>query len=70
MKIFAQKYIFNLPFDKKCVFESAIDLLDELMETVIPNLERFPDMGRSFLARQAGSVEVLNGLESQWESGV
>jgi hypothetical protein len=43
---------------------SAFDnLLDELIETVIPNLERFPDIGRNFLAQQAGSVEVLNGLE-------
>jgi len=36
------------------------DLLDELLETVIPNLERFPDMGRSFLARQPRSVETTN----------
>lgn len=39
-------------------------LLDELLETVIPNLERFPDMGRSFLARQPGSVETTNSLEA------
>ena len=26
-------------------------LLDELLETVIPNLERFPGMGRPFMAR-------------------
>lgn len=37
-------------------------LLDELLETVIPNLERFPDMGRPFLARQARSVETTNAL--------
>lgn len=37
-------------------------LLDELLETVIPNLERFPDMGRSFLARQPRSVETTNAL--------
>jgi len=35
-------------------------LLDELLETVIPNLERFPGMGRRFLERAAGSVEVAN----------
>lgn len=35
-------------------------LLDELLETVIPNLERFPDMGRSLLARRPGSVETSN----------
>jgi len=38
-------------------------LLDELTDTVIPNLERFPHMGRVFLARPAHSVEVSNGIE-------
>jgi len=37
-------------------------LLDELLETVIPNLERFPEMGRPFLARQSRSVESTNAL--------
>ncbi|RQR63071.1 type II toxin-antitoxin system RelE/ParE family toxin [Burkholderia sp. Bp9125] len=37
-------------------------LLDELTDTVIPNLERFPDMGRLFLARPARSVEASNGI--------
>lgn len=37
-------------------------LLDELLETVIPNLERFPAMGRSFLTRQPRSVEATNAL--------
>jgi len=37
-------------------------LLDELLETVIPNLERFPAMGRSFMARQPRSVEANNAL--------
>ena len=37
-------------------------LLDELMDTVIPNLERFPGMGRPFLARPARSVEATNSL--------
>ena len=37
-------------------------LLDELEGAVIPNLERFPDMGRPFLARPAHSVEVSSGL--------
>jgi plasmid stabilization system protein ParE len=35
-------------------------LLDELVETVVPNLERFPEMGRPFLARQLLSVETTN----------
>lgn len=39
-------------------------LLDQLMDTVIPNLERFPDIGRLFLDRPARSVEVRNGLDA------
>lgn len=38
-------------------------LLDELLGTVIPNLEKFPDMGRAFLSREVRSVEVANALE-------
>jgi plasmid stabilization system protein ParE len=37
-------------------------LLDELLETVTPNLERFPEMGRPFMRRQARSVETTNAL--------
>ena len=37
-------------------------LLDELLETVIPNLERFPEMGGPFLVRQPRSVETTNAL--------
>jgi plasmid stabilization system protein ParE len=37
-------------------------LLDELQETVIPNLERFPEMGRPFMRRPVRSVEVTNAL--------
>lgn len=37
-------------------------LLDELLGTTIPNLERFPGMGRLFLERPARSVEVANGI--------
>lgn len=37
-------------------------LLDELLETVIPNLERYPEMGRPFLTRQPRSVEAINAL--------
>lgn len=37
-------------------------LLDALLDTVIPNLERFPGMGRPFLNRAAGSVEAANAL--------
>lgn len=35
------------------------DLLDELVDTVVPNLERHPGLGRPFLARAAGSAEGL-----------
>ena len=38
-------------------------LLGELTETVIPNLERYPGMGRLFLERPARSVEVANGID-------
>ncbi|AFK64458.1 hypothetical protein TKWG_24515 [Advenella kashmirensis WT001] len=38
-------------------------LLDELTDTIIPNLARFPHMGRVFSARPARSVEVANGIE-------
>lgn len=37
-------------------------LLDELTDTVIPNLETFPGMGRLFLERPVHSVEVANGV--------
>ncbi len=43
---------------------SAFDLLlDELAETVIPNLESFPKMGRPFLDRPALSVEAMGRVE-------
>lgn len=38
-------------------------LLDELLTTVIPNLERFPAMGRSFMERPVRSVETSNGID-------
>lgn len=37
-------------------------LLDELLDTVIPNLKRFPGMGRPFFRRACGSVEATNAL--------
>ncbi len=39
-------------------------LLDELLDTVVPNLERFPGMGRPFLDRAVGSVEATNALSA------
>lgn len=39
-------------------------LLNTLSDTVIPNLERFPDIGRPFLARQPTSVEAVNRIEN------
>ena len=47
---------------KKDAQEAFDTLLDELTDTVIPNLERFPTMGRPFLDRLARSVEVSNGI--------
>jgi plasmid stabilization system protein ParE len=38
-------------------------LLDELLDTVIPNLERLPDIGRPLLARPAGSAEATTANE-------
>ena len=38
-------------------------LLDELTDTVIPNLERFPGMGRLFFERLTRSVEASNGID-------
>ncbi len=39
-------------------------LLDELNDTVIPNLERPPRMGRLFFERPTRSVEACNGIDS------
>ena len=38
-------------------------LLDELINTLIPNLESFPAMGRPFIERPVRSVEVANALQ-------
>ncbi len=38
-------------------------LLDDLADTVIPNLERFPGMGRLFFERPTRSVEASNGID-------
>ncbi len=51
------------PFLAEAEAPHAFDgLLDELLATVIPNLEHFPEMGRPFLARQPRSVETTNAL--------
>ncbi|MEO8543152.1 MAG: type II toxin-antitoxin system RelE/ParE family toxin [Betaproteobacteria bacterium] len=38
-------------------------LLDELTDIVIPNLERFPGMGRLFFERPTRSVEASNAID-------
>ena len=38
-------------------------LLEELICTLIPNLERFPAIGRPFHQRKAGSAEFANALQ-------
>jgi len=53
--------LFLLEADATKAFDA---LLEELTETIIPNLEHFPDMGRLFLNRIARSVEANNGLEA------
>ena len=42
--------------------EAFDGLLDELLETVIPNLERFPEMGRPFFRQLIRSVEAANAV--------
>ena len=39
-------------------------LLEQLFETMIPNLERFPEMGVDFLAKVPQSMEGLMRLET------
>ena len=38
-------------------------LVDELLDTVVPNLERFPEIGADLLARRAGSVRGAARIE-------
>ncbi|MES3000197.1 MAG: type II toxin-antitoxin system RelE/ParE family toxin [Pseudomonadota bacterium] len=47
--------------DAPLAFDS---LLDELTDTVIPNLERFPGMGRLFFGRPTRSVEASNAIDN------
>ena len=44
--------------------EACDTLLDQLLDTLIPNLKRFPAIGRPFLANAARSVETTNALEA------
>ena len=37
-------------------------LLDELLEAVFPNLERFPEMGRPCMAPQPGSCATNHAM--------
>jgi hypothetical protein len=48
-------------FWTECQFPLGYDrLLDELEQTLIPNLERFPMLGRPFISLQPDSVEATN----------
>lgn len=38
-------------------------VLDELTDTIIPGLEKFPEVGRTFFSRPERSIEVCTGLE-------
>lgn len=37
-------------------------LIDELLGTVLPNLEQFPELGRPFFKRATGSAEATNAI--------
>ena len=52
---------FLLEAEAPLAFDS---LLDELSDVVIPNLERYPEIGRTFLQRPVNSVEVTNAAAS------
>ena len=39
-------------------------LIDELLDTVVPNLERFPGMGRLFFERPTRSIEASNAIRA------
>jgi plasmid stabilization system protein ParE len=39
-------------------------LIDELLGTVLPNLERFPDLGRPFFNRAVGSAEATHAIDA------
>lgn len=49
--------------DEREATQAYATLLDELLDTIIPNLERFPDIGRPFLDRPERSVEVVNNAK-------
>ena len=44
--------------------ESFESLVDRIVETIVPNLERFPEMGYDLLARKANSYESIGLTES------
>lgn len=44
--------------------EAFDGLLDELLGTVLPNLERFPTLGRPFFNRAVGSAETTKAVEA------
>jgi plasmid stabilization system protein ParE len=57
----AEAEAFLLEADAPQAFDA---LLDELTDTVIPNLERFPGMGRLLFERPTRSVEASNGINA------
>ena len=44
--------------------KAYLALLDELVAAVVPNLERYPEMGRPFLERSTQSVETEEKVRS------
>ncbi len=49
--------------DEADVPQAYEDLLTELSESVLPNLERFPRLGRPFLNRGPDSAEAATWIE-------
>lgn len=50
-------------WDENDLPQSYDRLLDELVDTVIPNLRRFPALGRSFIAYRPDSAEAVASQE-------
>lgn len=69
----AVKLTANFERDLKSIAQFSLDtdapqafdvLLDALLEKVIPNLMRFPELGHPFLDLQARSIESLSAQEA------
>ena len=59
-----ERHLFDIEqFLAEAEASQAFDtLIDELLDTVLPNLERFPDLGRPFFNRAVRSAEAANAI--------